>query len=189
MPPEVIPPEVEPEAPEEVETPEVEPVVKEKPVVEPPEEVETEKEKELKSKLAEARTDAEKKRRQKIEAQKSAGQWETLYTETLTESQAQAATIETLTAERDAAVKQAKQQAKELDSYRTSLIDRFESDDDKALAKDVPLGNIPALYERLYGKGLMTPPPSAGTKKTATRAAEDKPVSRRDELAKQYGVN
>lgn len=143
---------------------------------------------ELQKKTDAARKEARNAKDAKREIQKGAGEYQSLYEES-------EASLVAVTAERDTLVESVKVKdaelktlRKELDTYRASLIERFESDADKELAKDTPIAKIPALYERLYGKGVMTPPPSQGRNRTATRTAEDVPLTREQELAKHYGV-
>lgn len=140
------------------------------------------------SKKDKAYKDARKAADSRRNVQKDAGKWEELYNET--ESTLATVTTErdTLQANFDAQTAKLKAAQKELDAYRKSVVERFESDDDKALAESTPLDKLPALYERLYARPIMQPPPSVGASKVTTRAVETPAQTLEEYNRKKYGT-
>lgn len=122
---------------------------------------------EERSKTAEARRDAEKKRKQRAETMKSAGEFESLYSEAQQE-------LQTVTAERDrlsqsakTAEAETKRLRSELDGYRAAMVERFD-EKHRGLTEGVPLAKLPELYEALHQQPLFQQaPPSPGIQKPA----------------------
>jgi chromosome segregation ATPase len=139
-----------------------------------------------------------RKRKDKLtEERRASGNFQSLYEETSKELETASAELEQIRPQIEQKDAQIASLQKEIDGFRKGFVDRFEQAD-QAYAKTLPLDQLPALYERLYGKSMMVAPAerqqSPGHGKATAGAASaqsrlDAAVAARDNDAINAAIN